>query len=281
MNLGANAQAIAAGLGLLSVIIIGSVTGLFRTFSREWGYLLERTPRGFRRRRGLFTKTDVVMPVHRVQGVTIGTRWLRYRFGWHNLKFISLAQDAGSASHVVAPFAKLDEIEPIAAVAGFHMPAADADWHRATVAHRTDSMFLDALIFFVLAIGAGIGTSLYAPEWTGIAISITIGIAVLSNASDWLSWRFKRHTLDDAQIMVMSGVLAPKSQFASRVKLHSAQIAQGPIARWRGYATLHLGLAGGELAIPGIPLERAREVRNEVLKTIAGTDFSKLEKGSH
>ncbi|MEL7199932.1 MAG: PH domain-containing protein [Pseudomonadota bacterium] len=280
MELGSNVQAIAAGLGLISVIVIGSATGMFRTFSREWGYLLERTPRGFRRRRGLFTKTDVVMPVHRVQGVTIGTRWFRYRFGWHNLKFISLAQDAGSASHVVAPFAKLDEIAPIVGVAGFHMPADTADWRRATKTYRTDSIISDALFFVIAAVAAGLVTALNAPEWTVLAVSIPLGIAAISALLTALAWRFKRHTLDDSQIMVMSGLLAPKSQFASRVKLHSAQVSQGPIARWRGYATLHLGLAGGDLSIPGIPLERAREVRSEVLKTIAETDFSALENGS-
>lgn len=277
MELGSNVQAIAAAAGLVSVILIGSATGLFRTFSREWGYLLERNARGFRRRRGLFTKTDVVMPIHRVQGVKIGTRWFRYRFGWHNLKFVSLAQDAGAASHVVAPFAKLDEIAPIVSVAGFHMPADNAEWHRATGTYRTDSMIGDALFFIFAAIAAGIGTALNAPEWTGLAVGIPLALAVISAALTALAWRFKRHTLDTSQLMVMSGVLAPKSQYAARVKLHSAQISQGPIARWRGYATLHLGLAGGELSIPGIPLERAREVRGEVLKTIAETDFSKLE----
>ncbi|KWV92275.1 hypothetical protein AUC45_08365 [Erythrobacter sp. YT30] len=277
MNLGANAQAIAAVLGIITVIFVGSLTGLFRTFSREWGYLLERNSRGFRRRRGLFSKTDVVMPVHRVQGVTIGTRWFRFRFGWHNLKFISLAQDAGAASHVVAPFAKLHEIEPIAEVAGFHMPAENAEWHRATRAFRTDSMIWDAGFFVIAAVVAGIATSLNAPEWTALAVAIPLALAVLSAALTALAWRFKRHTLDESQVMVMSGVLAPKSQFAKRVKLHSAEVSQGPVARLRGYATLYLGLAGGELSIPGIPVERAREVRRKVLETISETDFSELE----
>ena len=77
--------------------------------------------------------------------------------------------------------------------------------------------------------------------------------------------------------MAISGVLSPQSRIANRLKLHSAEIAQGPIARRRGYATLHLGQAGGEFAIAGIPVERAREVRRKVLQTIAGTDFSQLE----
>ena len=47
----------------------------------------------------------------------------------------------------------------------------------------------------------------------------------------------------------------------------------------RGYATVHLGQAGGSFAIPGVPIERARELRAKVMETIAATDFSRLENG--
>ncbi|MFN7157723.1 MAG: PH domain-containing protein, partial [Erythrobacter cryptus] len=43
---------------------------------------------------------------------------------------------------------------------------------------------------------------------------------------------------------------------------------QGPLGRWRGYATLHLGLAGGTLAIPGLALAEARGLRAAILETI-------------
>ena len=63
------------------------------------------------------------------------------------------------------------------------------------------------------------------------------------------------------------------------LKLHSVEIAQHPLARWRGYATVHLGLAGGAFAIEGVPLAEARALRAKVLETIAATDFSQLDSG--
>ncbi|MEQ8771880.1 MAG: PH domain-containing protein, partial [Erythrobacter sp.] len=276
-ELGAYGQVLTALAGLVAVLFIGSATGIARTFAREWGFVLERTARGFRRRRGLFTRTDVVMPVHRVQGVMLATGWLRYRFGWHSLSFVSLAQDAGSTSHVVAPFAQLDEIEPIARVAGFRLPGAGEDWHRASRKYRTDSMIWDSLAFFIAAIIAGVATAVFAPEWAWLAAGGPFALGVLNSGLQALAWRFKRHALDEAQIMAVSGILSPKTQVATRRKLHSVEIAQGPIARWRGYATVHLGLAGGEFAIPGVPLNRAREVRTKILETIAETDFSRLD----
>ena len=54
------------------------------------------------------------------------------------------------------------------------------------------------------------------------------------------------------------------------------EITQGPIARRRGYANLTFGVAGGTLAIAGVPLEEARAIRRAVLDSIAGVDFSRL-----
>ncbi len=274
---GAGMQALGAVVGLLGLLVIGSLTGMVRVFAREWGFLLERTARGFRRRRGLFTKTDVVMPIHRVQGVKIGTGWLRYRFGWHSLSFVSLAQDSGASSHVVAPFAKLDEIAPISAAAGFRLPGEDADWRRASERYMFDSAFSDALGFLIAAAIAGIATSIYLPDWSLLIVGALLVGAGLSAIASVLAWQFHRHALDAEQIMATRGLLSPHSQIANRLKLHSVEIAQGPWSRLRGYATLHLGQAGGEFSIPGVPVERAREVRRKVMETIAATDFSQLE----
>lgn len=276
-EIGQTGQALGALGGLIAVFVIGSLTGMVRVFTREWGFLLERTARGFRRRRGLFTRTDVVMPIHRVQGVKIGTRFLRYRFGWHGLSFVSLAQDSGASSHVVAPFAKLDEIAPIVETAGFHLPDESADWHLASGRYMVDSAFGNAFFWLLLAVGGWIGATNYAPEWREFAAGIPLVIAGIAVMLSALAWRYQRHALDAKQVMATKGVLAPHSQIVTRMKLHSVEISQGPISRLRGYATLHLGQAGGTFAVPGVPVERAREVRRLVMETVAATDFSQLE----
>lgn len=277
LELGAYAQVVGAILGLFFVALIGLGTGLARTFSREWGFLLERTARGFRRRRGLFTRTDVVMPAHRVQGLTIGTRFLRYRFGWHSLKFVSLAQDAGSSSHVVAPFAQLEEFDPIVAAAGFHRPTENAEWHRASRAWLNVTIMIDIAFFAVAVLFAGAATAYFAPEWTMVAIITPLVLGVITLVAEVLSWKFKKHALESDQIASVSGLFAPKTKVAKRVKLHSVEIVQGPLAKIYGYATINLGMAGGEMEIEGVNLERAREVRAMILDTMASTDFSQLE----
>jgi putative membrane protein len=269
-TLGPIAQALGAVVGIIGLVIVGSMTGVVRTFLRDWGYTLTRSARGFRRQRGLFTRTDVVMPAHRVQGLVIGTGLVRYRFGWHSLSFVSLAQDDKEQSHVVAPFASMAEIAPIISAAGFRLPDAATPWHRASARHRTDKAVLDAAIFVI----AAIPTAIFAP--TGLFL-IPLGLAVIAVAANLYAWEFRRHAIDAAQVYASHGFFSPKQDIATRLKLHSVEIAQGPLARLRGYATVHLGLAGGSFAMQGVPLAEARSLRAQVLETITATDYSRLD----
>jgi putative membrane protein len=269
-TLGPYVQALGAVVGLIGLAAIGFATGVVRTVLRDWGFTLTRSARGFRRQRGLFTRTDVVMPAHRVQGLVIGTGLLRYRFGWHGLSFVSLAQDSEGESHVVAPFAKLEELAPIVTAAGFRLPDEGIAWQRASQRHRTDKGLLDSAIFVL----AAIPVALFAPP--GLFL-IPLGGAVVTVAANLYAWEFRRFALGETQIFATSGFLSPTSRIATRLKLHSVEIAQGPVARWRGYATVHLGLAGGSFAIAGVPLAEARALRASVLETIAATDYSRLD----
>ena len=271
-GLGVAAQVLGGLLAAASLVALGLATGVVRTTLREWGFVLEQTDKGFRRRRGLLTRTDVVMPVHRVQAMTLGTRLLRRLFGWHGLSFVSLAQDAGSANHVVAPFGKIEELWPVAAAAGFTPPSPQAEWHRACTAYRFDSLLLAGLVGLIPAaalVGAG--------QYAFALIPLAIGVALATG--DWIAWRNTLHTLDARQILSRRGWLAPRLDIAPRIKLQSVDFRQGPLGRWHGYGTLHLGLAGGTFEIPGMPVERAHEVRTAVLASIAEADFSELNRG--
>lgn len=267
--LGVAAQIAGGIIAVLTFATLGFATGLARTILREWDFRLERTDKGLRRRRGLLTRTDVVMPIHRVQALRLGTGVLRRWFGWRELKVVSLAHDSGSANHSVAPFAQAEEIAPIVTVTGFHLPGGDLEWRRATSQYRTDQVILAGLVMFPLAVGLTVA----GQGW--LAVLPLLGFAVIA-AMEFANWRFAANGLDASQLFLRRNWLAPKMAIASRVKLQSVEISQGPIARRRGYATLNLGLAGGKFAISGISLDRARELRTAVLESIAARDFSEL-----
>ncbi|ANY19152.1 Bacterial membrane flanked domain protein [Tsuneonella dongtanensis] len=268
-GLGPFAQATAVGMAISTLVVVGFVTGLARTFARDWGFVLTRTAKGFRRQRGLFTKTDVVMPAHRVQAVEVRTRWLRRLFGWHALKFVSLAQDSGSGSHVVAPFGQMDELEPIARSAGFTLPDASVEWRRPAKRAYIDGAIIGAAVPVAASLGLLLSPAPVA------AILPLLAVPVIA-AGQYFRWRRARHALDVRQVYARHGWLAPRLDVASRVKLQSVEIAQGPLARRGGYATLHLGLAGGTMSFEAVPLADAKKIRDAVLDSIAGVDFSRL-----
>jgi putative membrane protein len=268
-GLGTVARIVGVILAAGAFLILGFATGIARTFLREYGFRLERTARGFRRRRGLLTRSDVVMPAHRVQALVVGTGVLRRIWGWHSLAFVSLAQDAGSAHHVVAPFAQTDMLERIAAEAGFALPAPSQAWQRASEKYRHDRVLLAAGIFVLLALAA------ITAGYLAAAIGLIV-IGLLLAFREYRLWCCERHALDPLQVLSRHGWLSPKLMVASRVKLNSVEIAQGPLARKRGYATLQFGLAGGRLVMRGVPLGEAVVIRAEVLRSLAEVDFARL-----
>jgi putative membrane protein len=278
-ELGIAAQVIGAALALAVLGLVGLITGIGRTVLRDYGFRLEETPKGLRRRRGLLTRTDVVMPIPRVQALQVTTGILRRRFGWHGLSAVSLAQDAKSGNHVVVPFARMDEIEPVVETTGFQLPGTAIEWHRASVRQRNDGIALSAGLFALLAAGVHVFLDRFAPAPAGVETFVPAGL-VLAGAffavREWYLWQHRRHALDPGQLFVQHGWLAPRLDIASRTKLQSVEIAQGPLARRRGYAAVKFGVAGGALELGGIPLEDARAIRRAVLDSIASVDFSCL-----
>ncbi|MGB3795443.1 MAG: PH domain-containing protein [Alteraurantiacibacter sp.] len=275
---GMAAQIVALVYSIAAVIVVGMASGIVTTFLRDWEFRLDRTPKGFRRRRGLLTKTDVVMPIHRVQALVLKTGFIRRLFGWHGLSFISLAQDSRNANHDVAPFAKLHELQPIVDASGFSLPGTDVAWCRPSVKYRVDRMVLSSGISFFTALAFLIAKAILPPGAQGIGIGAAIMavLGVIFALQQAFLWRYQRHAVDALFVYTRRGWLAPRTDVASRIRLQSIEIAQGPLAGLRGYCALKFGLAGGNFAIEGLPVEEARAIRAKVLESIAAVDFAKL-----
>ena len=112
----------ASSLALL-VILLGMVAGIARTVLRDYGFTLTRTAAGLRRRRGLFTLSEVVIPIRRTQVALIESGLVSGALGWHRLSFQTLGADKKEGGvQVAAPFARMEELLPILAEAGFEAP---------------------------------------------------------------------------------------------------------------------------------------------------------------
>jgi putative membrane protein len=273
-GIGWTARIIFAFIALASLLFVGFATGVVRTVLREHGFRLERTAKGFRRRRGLLTLTDAVMPAHRVQAAVIQTGPIRKRRGWHSLKFVSLAQDSKEETNfVAAPFATLEEIWPIAWAAGVVAPDANL------VFRAGEGRWW--MPYFVFAALVLCGPVFSLALFTEATLQQTANLFWLLLPWAFLLWFNRRNYhdgLDEGQLYVRSGWWRQRLSVAQQVKVQTAEISQGPIARRLGLASLHFGISGGTLEMVAMPLETARFVRDSVMEKVAAVDYSAINR---
>jgi putative membrane protein len=270
-ELGVAAQAIGAALALTVLAIVGLVTGLGRTVLRDYGFLLEETPKGLRRRRGLLTRTDAVMPVHRVQALKVTTRILRRRFGWHALEVVSLAHDAKSGSQVVVPFAQMSEIVPVIHVAGFELarrrhplaPAEPVLPARPALLSALRSRSSAALQLAARARPA----RAKAGSWSCSSRPAFAALAACSRCAA-ASSRATTATRSTASGLRPAGWLAPSST-SPRGQAAVDRDRAGPDRAPARLRRPRFGVAGGTLEMGGVPLADARLIRDGVLHSIA------------
>ncbi|MEQ8743943.1 PH domain-containing protein [Parasphingorhabdus sp.] len=254
-----------AGAAILSLVAVGLVSGIVRTFVREYGFRLDKVDSGqpgFRRRRGLFTLTDMVMPIHRVQAAILQTGPVRERYGWYHLKFTSLAGDAnGETDHSAAPCAMLAEIDPILEDCAIHQPSADLAFQPVHAAFWWRSTILVSLTLAAIALGAG--SVLHQGFFAILLLAVPISLI------HYLNWRHHQYALSDSQLFVRAGWWWRRLTIVPRRKIQTIDVSQSPLDHPLDLATLTIGIAGGSASRPvmikAIELQQAMDLRRRLL----------------
>jgi putative membrane protein len=251
-----------AGIGAaVSLLFIGFASGIVTMLFANWNFRLTREPRALRRTRGLTTRTDVAVPVRRVQAAILITGWFRRRFGWHELRLQSLASDGEKErDHQVVPFGRFAEIDPVLSEVAIARAQADAAWQRS---HG------------IVALGGLVGAALAA---TGGLVAIALGqplggigvaAGALLAAASLFGARFHRWVDTGEQLAIRRGWWTPKTTLLPHASVQSVDIKTDFIQRPLGLATLVFGVPGGSALaaheIPAIPMATARELRARIL----------------
>jgi putative membrane protein len=256
------AFAVSAGLALL--IVVGLATGIVRTLLRDWGFRLDRTGIGLRRRRGLLTRSDVTLPFKRAQAALVTTGPVRVAFGWSELHIKNLAGDqGGGGAHVLAPLARGEEIDHVLSALGWRPLPPEPEWRNVSTAY----VWVFAFALSPLLLAAAIQTAIFWP--LGVASAIAIAGAI---GLRWLSWLRTAYALDADRVLIRSGWWRSRLLVLPFARIQSADISRNFISRWFGTSTLRLGVAGGAIAgeiIPAIPSAAARQLRGDLLVSLA------------
>lgn len=245
---------------LLAVLVLGLVAGVVRTAARDFGFRLMRAPAGLRRRRGLFTLSETVIPLRRIQVAAIDGGLVARAFGWRGLAFQTLGADGrgGKGAQAAAPFARDAEIAPILAEAGIADAAGVTDWRRAP----RRAMLHRAAAPLTLAIAAGAAGLLVEP----LAFAAAALLLLLALGAP-LRWSRHAYATGGGALFVAGGVLKQRLRIMPHAKLQAVSVQQGPLQRLLGLATVAVDTAGAPL-MHGISIAHLEAADAQALATL-------------
>ena len=248
------------GGAILAVLLVAGLTGVvfgvLRTLAADYGFRLTAQGRRFRRTRGLFTRSDVVLPKRRVQLATIGAGPLRRRFGWSVLHFQTLS-GAGAAGgrQTVAPLATAEEVAAILAEQGRLRLPGDATLQRVSARHIVRTLIGRALVPMLVVAGIAV---VYPPA------SLAVALLPLLILHAYAERRTHGYALTDDLLFVRRGVWRQRLWIVPVEKMQTVVLARGWLQRRLDLATLAVDTAGasamGGPAIVDLRLERACEL---------------------
>jgi putative membrane protein len=253
-------QVAAAVAGAVLLVLIGIVTGIVRTLLTDFGFRLDRTGVGLRRRRGLLTRTDVTLPVNRAQAAVIATGPVRDRLGWRELRLQSLAKDEGSrGAHVVAPLARDDEVSKILGQLGWLPLPPSIGWVRVSRAY----VGILAAAMAPLYVAAIANLVLVPPAGAAFVVALLAVIVVR-----FLAWSRTGYAVDGDRLFTRTGWWRRRVTVLPGRKIQSVDLRESFVSRLFGVASLQFGVAGGGMtghSIPAIPRGEARQLRDRLL----------------
>ncbi len=253
-------------VGVTSVAILGVVTGVIRTILRDYGFSLTRSPNGFRRRRGLITRTDVLISLRRIQAIVINSGPIRAAFGWRAVKVQSLGNDETpdngrvESDHVLAPHANISESAAILSELGVAEAPGDARWALAHPLHHR--------LLFVPAICACAGIvlgAIFGNQWVWAALP-----AIILLFAVWIHERCSHGWIYDGRYLyIRHGGLRRNTIIINHANIQSADVVQGPVYRRYNLASVYLGIASSGTTtlhdIHAVPWQDALALRQKLL----------------
>ncbi|GAA4747890.1 PH domain-containing protein [Sphingomonas daechungensis] len=250
----------AAIAGAAVLVLVGAATGIVRTVLTDFGFRLDKTGVGLRRRRGLLTRTDVTLPISRAQAAVIASGPVKDWLRWRELRVQSLAKDESSrGSHVLAPLARDGEVSLILGEMAWAPVPRRPGWIRVSSA-------------FVVAFAIALSPLLLV-ALVNFIFQPLVGVAILAGlggflAMRWLAWSRTAYALDGDRILVRTGWWNRRTTVLPARRIQSVDLRENFITRAFGIAWLQFGVAGGGMtghSIPAIPRGEARKLRDLLL----------------
>lgn len=228
-------QRIALAL-LGATLALGVAAGFFQTLLRDWGFTLAHGEAAFRVRRGLLTRTEVVVAKRQIQLGLVEHGVLTGALGWRALQVQTLsAGEEGAGRQPLLPFNRQKEIGPVAALAGLP-PFEPSALRRVSRRHA-----LPFLLWQVAVPAAAIGVASLLVFPVGVLSLALLPLPLLVALVRPFRHRF---ALADTSVQVRRGVFGRRDFTVPYRNVQVVSVTQGPFQRLLGIATVRPDTAG-------------------------------------
>lgn len=225
-----------------TVFAAGVLAGMGRTVLTDFGFTLTRADGRLRTRRGLLTRSEVVVAVRRIQLGLIERGLVSGRLGWRALRVQTLGGggEAGSGRQTLAPFARIAEVDSILPLTG--LPGwQDAGLRPVSPRHALGGV-LEALPLAAILLAASVA---WAPAaWAGPVLLLPLWVAL---RRPWAH----RYRLAAEALQVRRGVLTRRDWIVPWHRIQSVTVWRGPLQRRLGLATVRIDTAGAPQGFSG------------------------------
>lgn len=226
-----------AAVALLAVLL-GVVAGVVQTLAREFGFRLRLESEGLRRQRGLFTRTDVLIPPTRIELALLDTGPIRRKMGWWALSFQTLGAGAGEVQagiQGVAPLARRDEIDGIIAVLpGYHVAETD-DLHLVSRRRIPRRLVTEAMPSLIVAAAL---VPFWMPALWALPFVAAFALFIL------VERRFHRYRMGEGFLFVQRGIWRQRQWIIPVTRIQSLGLSRSWFQRRFGLMTLAIDTAG-------------------------------------
>ena len=222
-------------MALMLFLVVSTVAGVIEMLVRNYGFTLSLEHRTLRRVRGLITRSEVAIPLRRIQAARTVSHWLRRRWGLCRVEVQSMGAFGGMEE--LAPLASASEAEHLLSIAGDFRRIAPEHFTPVAAVHRWYDARTEALPLALCALIAGL---VWPPAFWGLVLAALWG-TVQTIAARPHGWRVAGDLLQ-----VRQGWFSQDHWLLPLANIQSVSLSIGPVQRRLGLATVAIDSAGGQ-----------------------------------
>lgn len=243
---------------VIALPVLALITSVGHIVMRDFGFRLTAEAKGLRRTRGLFTKSDVLIPRRRVQLGLLRSGPIWDRIGRSAMFVQTMGGDTKGGPPQVLPFAQAAEVN----AALRELPVLDAErpaLDRVSSYHPLLQMM--RRIFWPVA---AFPIVVYFQPY----VAVLGAFLLLIGGMTWLSGRRHRYAMAGDMLFVDQGWWRRKRWRVPLSNARNVSIRQGPVQRRFGVVTLLIDTAGGSLRADPSVVDIDRETAETLIASI-------------